>query len=133
MSASAQATAGSRRLCAGTRRDGQPCQMTALRDDDYCYTHSPRRAEQRAASNRRGGERRSNAARTAKLIVSSDLQPVFARLTSAMDDLIAGRLEPAQATAAAQLARAMCLIFETVELGARLAALEAKDQERGDQ
>ena len=98
--------------------------MTALRDDDYCYTHSPRRAEQRAASNRRGGERRSNAARTAKLVVSSDLQPVFTRLLHIMDELVAGRLEPAQATAAAQTARALCQIFETVELGARLAAME---------
>lgn len=44
--------------CQATTRDGRPCQAFACLDSDYCYTHDPAKAVERAAAHRRGGRKR---------------------------------------------------------------------------
>ena len=46
------------RTCTFELPDGQPCRATPLRDEPYCFWHSPDRAEEAAEARRLGGLRR---------------------------------------------------------------------------
>src|SRR5687767_6882175 len=98
-------TIDGQRACAGTTRAGKPCGSQVLCDGTHCYVHAPGREQERAEARRRGGEGRA-AVRRAQRMMPTDLQPVFTTLASLLDDVIAGRMEPKQATAAATVARA---------------------------
>ena len=39
-----------RAACAGTKRDGEPCTVSVLRGERYCYNHNPDYAEERKQS-----------------------------------------------------------------------------------
>jgi hypothetical protein len=47
-----------KRRCAGTKPDGQPCQMAPLHDRPFCFAHDPERAAEAAEARRMGGLRR---------------------------------------------------------------------------
>jgi hypothetical protein len=47
-----------KRRCAGTKADGQPCQMAPLHERPYCFAHDPERAAEAAEARRMGGLRR---------------------------------------------------------------------------
>src|SRR4051812_23389674 len=114
------------RRCKAKNVSGSPCSSTPVRDDGYCYWHSPALAAEREAARRRGGAARSNQARAAKhlppVLSSSDLLAV---LSGAMRRVERGELEPGPANAMAALARAMNTIREATEFENRLATLEA--------
>lgn len=115
--------------CAGVRQDGARCAAPALTSSPYCYSHAPDRAGERAEARRRGGENRGNAARL-RALVPPRLVPVFGKLESALEDVLAGRLEARQATAAAALARAMVSVLSAGELEDRVRQLERERGER---
>ena len=108
--------------CAGIRRDGQRCEALGLLDG-YCYSHSPANATARDAARRKGGRNRSNRRRLRGLMPPR-LVPVFDQLEGALSDVLAGGLDPKQATAAAAVARAMVSVLTAGELEERLRKLE---------
>jgi len=81
-------------------------------------------AVKRTEAQRRGGQNRANAKRLTKLMPAR-LGPVFAILEQALTDVIDGRLDPKQATAAAAVSRAMAAILQAGEIEERLRQLEA--------
>jgi hypothetical protein len=44
--------------CKGKKRDGTPCNAWALTGSDYCFTHDPEKALERAEARKRGGYNR---------------------------------------------------------------------------
>ena len=46
-----------RRQCAATRADGQPCGMPPMADSEFCWAHDPKNAEAAAEARRLGGMR----------------------------------------------------------------------------
>jgi hypothetical protein len=47
-----------RRQCQGTNESGTACRQAPLRDEQYCFWHSPEHAEEAAEARRLGGQRR---------------------------------------------------------------------------
>ena len=120
-----RALIGDTKHCTGIRKDGQPCGSQVLSDGTYCYVHAPGQADEREAARRRGGQNRANAVRLRRL-VPPRLLPVYDQLETALADVLAGRLDPRQATAAAALARALVTTLQAGELEERLRRLEAE-------
>ncbi len=46
------------RACSASREDGQQCQATPLRDQPFCFMHSPEHHEEATEARRLGGVRR---------------------------------------------------------------------------
>lgn len=95
------------RQCKGQTTSGDPCSAQPVRDDGFCFWHSPSTAEERAESRRRGGQNRSNRARARKQLPAGVLtvNEVRGLLGKALRDVLAGTLEPGPANAAAAIAR----------------------------
>ena len=110
--------------CTALRRDGQPCESRVLADASHCYVHSPARARERAEARQRGGRNRSNATRLRGL-VPPRLLSVYDQLETALADVLADRLDPRNATAAAAVARSMVSVLQVGELEQRVRDLEA--------
>ncbi len=117
-----------KRTCTSPRADGDPCKADVLPGEVFCFAHHPDMQERRKAGQRRGGKAKSNTARAAKLwaavgreIPDADLP---ALLKACIVDVRAGRVEPAQATAIATLAKAAVQLHADIELEHRIEALE---------
>jgi hypothetical protein len=117
--------ATSRKQCAATRADGQPCRAPALPGEALCFAHSPSQAASRAAARARGGQSHSNAARLARL-VPPRLTNVFDVLETALSEVREGTISPPQASAMAALGRALVAVMTAGELEARLRDLEQR-------
>ena len=113
-----------RPTCGATRKDGTPCTAQVLGDSRYCWAHDPALAATRAETRRRGGQNRATSKRLARLMPVR-LVPVWEQLEQALTDVLAGSLDPKQATAAAALARALAAVLQVGELEQRLRDLEA--------
>jgi hypothetical protein len=124
-----QAGPSNRKQCPGIRADGAPCRSTPQRGSDFCFTHDPARAAERDEARRRGGQNRSNVARL-QAHMPPRLNALYGRLEQALDDVLAGRINPRIATAAAALASAMVRVFTDWELEERLRRLE--EQQAGE-
>ena len=110
--------------CGAPRADGQACTAPGLMPDHRCFAHSARAtAADRARARRRGGQERGTSARLSRLMPRR-LQPVYAQLETALSDVLAGELDPKQATAAAAVARAMVSVLTAGELEERVRKLE---------
>lgn len=46
----------SARPCVGTNKEGQPCGGFAVEDDDFCFLHSPKHAEEAKRAQALGGQ-----------------------------------------------------------------------------
>jgi hypothetical protein len=77
--------------CAGTRRDGRPCEAPVSGTSGYCYSHDESRAEERTATRERGGR---NSAKLIRLrgLVPPRLVPIFDVLESALAEVHSGEL-----------------------------------------
>jgi hypothetical protein len=113
--------------CSDVRTDGQPCGGTALADGK-CFAHSETTAAARAEAKRRGGRNSATVVRLRGLMPPR-LVPIFDHLETALADVLAGSLDPRQATAAAAVARAMVSVLTAGELEERVRRLEG-GQER---
>jgi hypothetical protein len=111
--------------CAGTRRDGAPCQGPVLDGGAYCFAHDPKRAAERQAARQKGGHHRGAVVRLHRL-VPPRLLPVYDQLEAALGEVHAGTLDPKQAVAMAALARAMIAVLTAGELEERVRGLEGR-------
>lgn len=113
--------------CLGVNRDGSPCQAKPRPGSDRCPWHDEALAGQRRAWSRKGGQSRSNRARTAKRLPAeamsmSELQAV---LCSVLRSVIEGKAEPGIGNCAAGLGRAIAAVAQVAAIEDRLIALEA--------
>ncbi len=113
--------------CMGINRDGGACSGQARPGRSMCAWHDPQLAAERAGWRQKGGQRRSNKARTAKRLPSevmtmSELQGV---LCVVLRDVIDGKTEPGIGNCAAGLGRAIAAVAQVAEIEDRLAALES--------
>lgn len=123
------------RQCTGERKDGQRCTAPAMSGGLYCTAHDPAKVADMAVWRRQGGHQRSNAARARKRLTGDvrDMADVKARLMRALEKVENGTIEPAVATAMANLARAITTVagvadFETqlVDMREQLAELSPR-------
>jgi hypothetical protein len=121
------------RTCTAPTSAGRPCRANAQADRACCFIHDPAREAERAEARRRGGEAKATATRVTKywLAVGSAIQPgdLPALLRGAALAVASGKLEPGRAVALATVARASIAIREAIEIEARLAKLEAANDE----
>jgi len=115
--------------CSATNKNGSPCSAGPVREDGYCYWHSPDLADQRRTDRQRGGAARSNVARAKRQLPDAVLTPAELQgfIGLALRGVLAGRIEPGVANAVATLARAAVAVREATEVEERLTALETAD------
>ena len=117
------------RHCKATTVSGSPCSAAPVRDDGFCFWHSPAIAAEREAARRRGGAARSNRARAKKtlpagILTTDELRGVLG-ITIAR--VLSGAVEPGVGSSVASLARAYLAVTEAgavEELTRRLDELE---------
>lgn len=98
--------------CQGTTLQGKPCNAAPRPGSSWCPWHDPAMASERPAWRVKGGANSSNANRARKAIKGDlrDLAGVKATLLTAMGKVERNELEPAQANAIANLARAVVVV-----------------------
>lgn len=115
--------------CPSLTTAGKPCKGNPLPGRPYCLAHDPEAADARATGSRKGGEARANAKRAAKqwATIGEQVTPdqLPAILRACLFSVKAGTMEPAQASAIANLAKTSVSITNEIEMEQRLAALEA--------
>jgi LPS O-antigen subunit length determinant protein (WzzB/FepE family) len=111
--------------CAGIKRDGNRCTVVVNGSREHCYQHDPTKAEQR----------RRSAFKAGKSKPSKEIVAIRGRLSDLADDVLAGRVDRADAAVAGQLLnyviRAVSVemkVKEVTELEERLEALELAAQ-----
>ena len=114
----------SRPRCEATRKDGQPCRAAATLNG-FCIGHAPIPQGQRAEARRRGGQNKSNQARSLKMLPAR-LRPTATMLETVMVELYQRQRDPKEATAIASVAQALIRVVSAGELEARLRQVEEK-------
>lgn len=111
--------------CQATNQAGQPCSAQHWRDG-WCRWHSPELEHERREWSRAGGRGKSNKRRAKKALPDNVLTPteVQGMLGLALRGVLAGRLEPGVANAAANLGRALVAVREATALADEVAAIK---------
>lgn len=120
-----------------TTRTGAPCQVAALVDSDYCFTHDPAAADARRAARSKGG-----AARHGRTIGTTDAPAALVRVETtadivqllgrAINDTLSLENSLNRARTIGYLALAACKALELDQLADRVAALESILKARTD-
>jgi hypothetical protein len=113
--------------CTALRTDGHPCRATPLREEAYCFFHSPETAEEAADARRLGGLHRRKKKSVAAVYGFNGLRTIGDNLTlletlvietMALDNSIARN------RAAAGMSATALKFIELGDLAERVAALE---------
>lgn len=117
-----------RRRCEQLLPDGRPCRATPLRDQSFCFWHSPETEEQADEARRLGGIRRRREKAIAGAYDFAGLQSVesIRRLLELVTlDTLSLENSIARTRAVTSIASTATKLLEVGELEARLAALES--------
>lgn len=115
------------RTCKAKTAAGSPCEAQPVRDDGYCFWHSPEVAEERTEARRRGGAHRSNKQRARKQIPPAmTAEGLAGWLSLLFTNVMTGRIEPKIGTACATIARTLHEVKHATELELRIEELEQK-------
>ena len=116
----------SRDKCSAIARSGSRCRSSVLPGRPFCFLHDPAAAAARIEGARKGGRNRSNKQRARK-VIAEPMTPaeIQSLLGLALRGVLAGKVEPGVANAAAKLGRALVAVREATELEERLTTLEA--------
>src|SRR5215212_4634152 len=114
--------------CTATTKEGKPCSAQPRPGRPYCLWHDPDAAAERRRNAAKGGQSRSNLARLKRALPTESLAfgDVQRVLGAVLRDLLAGKLDPPVANAAANVARAFAAIAQAGEMDERLRELEAR-------
>lgn len=130
-------------LCQGTSANGKPCTRRVQAGATYCHGHDPARAADRSLWTVPGGRATSNQSRALKQATRiralgtediGDLPGVRTLVHQSIGDVISGKIDPAVASAVANLAKTYQILDAAVkdeELARELAELKALAEERG--
>src|ERR687890_2902524 len=88
--------------CAGEKEDGSPCERIVRASQSYCYSHDPRRAEERRRNASRGGRSKANA----------EIAELKAQLKKLAADVLSGKVERGAATAVNQIINSQARLLE---------------------
>ena len=80
------------RQCQATKRDGTPCTLPAQGKAGLCWAHDPANAEKRKSGQRKGGRSKP----------LTDISVLQRKLSTLGDDVLAGKVNRANASVAAQ-------------------------------
>jgi hypothetical protein len=116
--------------CAATRADGSPCQAAPMASG-LCWTHDPRRIEERTAASRRGAaltnQRREIDLTTIKVDLG-DRHKVKRLMSDLVEANLQGKLSSSSLTAITGVLNAAIKLAQ-IEAEVRLAALELRLEE----
>ena len=115
------------RVCQATKDDGSRCEAPPLVDEDFCFWHSPKHAEEVAEAGRLGGlrRRREKTVAAAYDLEGLDTVPQVRRLLQiAVMDTLGLENSIARSRVLAYLAQVALKTLEAGALQERLAALE---------
>src|SRR5829696_8233346 len=112
--------------CAARTNAGKPCSAQARPGRSYCLWHDPEAEAERRQNAAKGGQSRSNLSRLKRSLPDEPLTfgDVQGVLGAVLRDLLAGKLDPPVASAAANVARAFAAIAQAGEIEARVRELE---------
>ena len=113
--------------CRHVRTCGKPCRAVPQHGSDYCFFHDPRKAAQRTAARRTGGQRGHAAvlpADTPECMVKTAVD-VIALLGLTINQVRTGRLDPRVGNCIGYLAGVVLKATEQGKMEERLAALES--------
>lgn len=110
------------RQCTGTTKAGKRCSAVALPDSEFCISHDPTRVVELAAYREKGGQGRSHENRAKKSLKGTyqDMAALKGRLITALEKVEGGALEPGQANAMANLARAIVTVAGVADFEGQL-------------
>ena len=80
-------------VCTATKRDGSPCTLPPHGSGALCWAHSPANAERRRRGQSRGGKSKPG----------REIVAIRGRLSDLAEDVLAGRVDRADAAVAGQL------------------------------
>ena len=114
--------------CTATTNAGNPCSAQSRPGQSFCLWHDPEAEAERRQNAAKGGKSRSNLSRLKRSLPVEQLtfDDVQGVLGAALRDLLAGKLDPPVANAAANVARAFAAIAQAGEMEMRLRQLEEK-------
>jgi hypothetical protein len=114
-------------LCTATKRNGEPCTLSAVGQQGLCWAHDPKNAEKRRRGQSRGGRGKP----------TTEIRDLKKQLDDLAEDVLEGRVDRGNAVVVNQIlntrARLIELerkVLETQELEERLAALEQTQSEQ---
>jgi len=119
--------------CTATTKRGTPCAAPALAGSDFCFTHDPARAQDRAAARKRGGYNRRTPKATpddGARIHLRTVAHVQATLERALADTWAQENSANRTGGIVRIALAALRALEVGELEQRVEALEARITEQ---
>jgi hypothetical protein len=105
-------------VCAGTKRDGEPCTMPAAKGSDYCYLHDPDPA---VAERRR--RHASRAAILGNSKVGAEIRSTRLMVRELLEVTLSGDLDPT-------IRKRLAEVVQLVQSYCRLAELEISAGER---
>jgi hypothetical protein len=113
--------------CQATTTTGKPCAATPRPGRPFCAWHDPELAGRRKAWSAKGGVNKSNLQRARRQLPGTVLTmpEIQGYLGKALQDVLAGTVEPGVGTAAASIARTLHQIIVSTELEERVGGLEA--------
>jgi hypothetical protein len=108
-------------ICRATKKDGSPCTLPSLGPGGLCWAHDPANAEARRRGQSRGGRNKP----------IRELADIKRRLSELADDVLAAKVDRADAAVVGQLLNTMIRavsvemkVREVEELTPKLEALE---------
>ena len=113
--------------CTALRADGRPCKATPLRDEPFCFFHSPETAEEAADARRLGGLHRRKRKSVSAVYGFNGLRTIadnLALLETAVIETLAIENSISRNRALAGMAATGGKLIELGDLSERLAALE---------
>jgi len=129
------------RQCKAKNRRGEPCGAYAIDGSDFCFWHDPAKVQERAQARSEGGKARQGR----RVFVNADTgeqhtevvletpADVVEVVAKALNDLFKLENSVQRAKAAASLAGVALKALEVADLEARIAALEAAEEDRREQ
>ena len=124
------------RACTYLMPSGRPCRATPLRDEPFCFWHSPETAEEAAEARRMGGLHRRKKKTVGAIYGFHGLRSVEdnqALLETAAVETLALENSIARNRALAGFAAVGAKLIEIGDLEERLRALEAAQAQRADE
>lgn len=117
-----------REKCQATTKNQQQCRVNALPGEQWCFTHSPTKAEEREVARRKGGLAKASDARAAKAWARAGRQIEVTTLPQMLlgmiDRVASGALEPSQAAAIANLIKTALQVDGHLQWQQRLNEME---------
>lgn len=109
-------------ICKTTTKVGIPCPNRA-RQSRFCFTHDPALQPAKREASARGGRNKRTAIRASKYIPET-LRPALDQIKQAMDEVHQGLIPAQRGISLAQLANALCRVYELAALEQRIQRLE---------